>query len=181
MEDIFRNIDVAFVAKCVVIIQKSAEDQQHHHVDIQSLMIKHDHVFGKIQLGIPPDRGFEHTLELEEGSKPVITSPWRHPKKSKYEIEKVIEELLEMGNIRPSSSPFTSSVVLVMKKDGSMRMCINYMDMNKNTIKNMYPIHRIDEVLDEFDGVVYFSKINIGSRYHHIRVREEDFLYTTFK
>jgi hypothetical protein len=96
---------------------------------------RHDKVFGKIPPGRPPDRGFEHTIEIEEGAKPVITTPYRHPKKFKDEIEKAIKELLDMGHIRPSSSPFTSSVVLVKKKDGTMRMCIYYRALNKKTIK----------------------------------------------
>jgi hypothetical protein len=78
-------------------------------------------------------------IELEEGTKPIITSPYRHPKKYKDEIEKSIKELLDMGHIRPSSSPFASSVVLVEKEDGTMHMCIDYRALNKNTIKNIYP------------------------------------------
>jgi hypothetical protein len=95
------------------------------------------------------NRGFEHTIELEEGAKPVITTPYRHPKKFKDEIEKAIKELLEMGHIRPSSSPFASFVVLLKKKDGTMWMCIDYRALNKKTIKNRYHIPRIDELLDE--------------------------------
>jgi hypothetical protein len=81
-------------------------------------------VFGPIPLGVPPDKGFEHIIELEEGAKPFITTPYRHPKKYKDEIEKAIKELFDMGYIRPSTSPFASSIVLVKKKDGTMRMCI---------------------------------------------------------
>jgi hypothetical protein len=90
--------------------------------------------------GNPLDRGFEHIIELEEGAKPVITTPYRHPKKHKDEIESAIKELLAMGHIGSSSSPFTSSIVLVKKKDGTMRMCIYYRELNKTTIKNGYPI-----------------------------------------
>jgi hypothetical protein len=73
----------------------------------------------------PPNRGFEHTIELEEGTKPMITPPYHYPRRFKDETEKAIKELLVMGHIRPSSSPFASSVVLVLKKDGIMRMCID--------------------------------------------------------
>jgi len=133
---------------------------------------KHDRVFGQIPLGRLPNRGFEHTIELEEGAKLVIATPYRHLKKFKDKIEKAIKELLEMGHIKPNSNPFASSVVLVKKKDGTVKMCIDYRDLNKKTIKNMYPIPRIDELLDELHGAVYFSKIDLRSKYHQIRVRE---------
>jgi hypothetical protein len=72
------------------------------------LLRRHDKAFGQIPLGRPPDRGFEHTIKVEEGAKPIITTPYRHPKKFKDEIEKAIKELLQMGHFRPSSSPFAS-------------------------------------------------------------------------
>ena len=109
-------------------------------------------MFGPILPGVPSDRVFDNIIELEERAKPVITTPYIHPKKYKDEIEKAIKELLDMGHIRPNSSPFASSVVLVKKKDGTMRMCIDFRALNKKTIKNRYPIPRIDELLDELHG-----------------------------
>jgi hypothetical protein len=135
-------------------------------VDIHTLLSRHDWVFGKITPGRPPDRVFDHTIELVEGAKPVITTPYRHPKKFKDEIKKAIKELLEMGNIRSSTSPFTSSVVLVNKKDGMMWMCIYYRVLNKKTIKNRYPISIIDEIMDVLHGEIYFLKIDLRSGYH---------------
>ncbi|KAH9290754.1 hypothetical protein KI387_034871, partial [Taxus chinensis] len=122
-------------AQCFISSKSYLDSGQPFHIDIQSILDKHDPVFGDIPLGRPPDRGFEHVIELKEGAKPVITMPYRHPKKFKDEIEKPIRELLDMGHIRPSSSPFASSVVLV-KKDGTMRICIDYRALNKKTIKN---------------------------------------------
>jgi hypothetical protein len=145
------------------------------------LLRGHDNVFGQIPPQRPPERGFEHTIELEEGAKLVITTPYRNPKKLKDEIEKGIKELLEMGHIRPSSSPFASSVVLVKKKDGTIKICIDYKAMNKKTIKNRYPTWRIDEILDEIHGEVHFLKIGLQSGYHQIRVREENIHKTTFE
>jgi hypothetical protein len=93
----------------------------------------------------------------------MITPPYHHPRRFKDEIEKAIKELLTMGHIRPSSSPFASSVVLVLKKDGTMRMCIDYRALNKKTIMNRYPIPRIDELMDELHGAIFFSKIDLRS------------------
>ena len=103
---------------------------------------------------------------------PMMVTPYRHPKRLKDEIEKTITELLAMGHIRPSKSPFASSVVLVKKKDGTLRMCIDYRELNKKTIKNRYPIPRIDELIDELHGACYFTKINLRSGYHQIKVKE---------
>ena len=86
--------------------------ETHYSPEIQRIINKHNNVFGLIPPGAPPDRGFEHIIELEEGAKPVITTPYKHSKKYKDEIEKAIKELLDMGHIRPSSSLFASSVVL---------------------------------------------------------------------
>jgi hypothetical protein len=98
----------------------------HYAPEIKKILDRHHKVFGPIPPGVPPDRGFEHIIELEVGAKPVITTPYRHPKNYKDQIEKAIKELLDMGHIRLSSSLFTSLVVLVKKKDGTMRMCIDF-------------------------------------------------------
>jgi hypothetical protein len=119
-------------------------------------------------------------IELEAGATPVITMPYRHPKKFKDEIEKAIKELVAMGHIRPNMSPFASSVILVLKKDGTLQMCINYRVLNKKTIKNQYPIPRIDEMMDELHGEVFFTKIDLWSGYHQINIREQDIEKTTF-
>lgn len=120
------------------------------------------------------DGGFEHTIELELGVQVVITTPYRHPKAYTNEIEQAIRELLALGHVRPSSSPFASLVVLVKKKDGMFYMCIDYRTLNKKTLKNHYPIPRIDELMDELIGAKYFSEIDLHSWYHKIRVRDQD-------
>jgi Reverse transcriptase (RNA-dependent DNA polymerase) len=181
MEAVMRQDDIAWVAEFQISVQKPKGGEPNFSREIKALLKKHQKVFGDIPPGRPPDRGFEHTIELEEGTGAVITTPYRHPKAYKDEIEKTIKELLAMGHIRPSSSPFASSVVLVKKKDGTLRMCIDYRALNKRTIKNRYPIPRIDELMDELRGAKYFSKIDLRSGYHQIRMREGDEYKTAFR
>jgi hypothetical protein len=145
-------------------VEKKGET--HYAPKIKKIMDRNNKVFEPIPPGEPLDRGFEHIIELEEGVKPIITTPYRHPKKYKDKIEKEINKLLDMGHIRPSSSAFASSMVLVKNKDGTMRMCIEYRALNKKTIKNRYPIPQIDELLDELHGAIYFTKIDLCSGYH---------------
>jgi hypothetical protein len=172
MEALFRHEDVACATEYLVTMQKPSQDRQHYSTDIQLLLGKHDKVFGPFTVGIPPYRVFEHVIELEEGAKPVITTPYRHPNKFKDEIENAIQEILEMGYIRPTSSPFSSSVVLVKKKDSAWRMCIDYRALNKKTVKKRYMLPKIDELIDDLHGAVYFLNIDLQSGYHQIRVRE---------
>lgn len=163
MEAVMRHNDIAWIAEFHISIQKSTDGEPNFPKEIHALLQKHK-IFGDIPSGRPPDRGFEHVIELEEGTRAVITTPYRHPKAYKDEIEKTIRELLAMGHIRPSSSPFASSVVLVKKKDGTLRMCIDYRALNKRTIKNRYPIPRIDELMDELKGAKYFFRRLICGR-----------------
>lgn len=141
---------------------------------MQPILKIHKGVFKDIPHGIPPRRGFEYSIELKEGTKPMITTPYRHPQRFKEEIEKTINELLKMGHIQPSCNPFASSIVLVKKNDGTMRICIDYRTLNKRTIKKRYPIPRIDKLIDELHGAKYFSKIDLWTSYHQIKLRKED-------
>lgn len=116
METIIRHDDVIWATHCYVKSKTPIPlDGKAFHVDIQSMMDRHGRVFGDIPLGVPPNRGFEHGKDMEDGAKPIITTPYRHPRAYTDEIEKTIHELLDMGFIRPSSIPFASSVVLVKK------------------------------------------------------------------
>lgn len=111
--------------------------------------------------GIPPDRQVEFTIDLIPGAAPVSKAPYRMAPKELQELQKQLQELLDMGFIRPSVSPWGAPVLFVKKKDGSMRMCINYREINRLTIKNKYPLPRIEDLLDQLKGTKVFSKINL--------------------
>ena len=97
------------------------------------------------------------------------------------ELKKQLDELLSKGFIQPSSSPWGAPVLFVKKKDGSMRMCIDYRELNMVTIKNRYPLLRIDDLFDQLQGARYFSKIDLRSGYHQLKVQEEDIPKTAFR
>ena len=106
MEVVLRQDDIEWSAESFVTIRKPPENNTQHPTDIQALLQKHEKVFQDLLAGRPPDRGFEPIIELEEGTQVVITTPYRHPKRYKDEIEKTIKELLELGYIWPNSRPF---------------------------------------------------------------------------
>jgi hypothetical protein len=92
-----------------------------------------------------------------------------------------LKKLLDLGPIRPSVSPWGAPVIFVRKKDGSWRLCIDYRQLNKATVKNQYPLPRIDDLFDQMKGATVFSKIDLQSRYHQLRIKEDDVPKTTFK
>jgi hypothetical protein len=140
--------------------------------DLQRNIDKHSEIFEDILKGIPPTRNHDHEILLIHGSVPANIRQYRYPYAQKSEIEDMVEEMLEVGIIRPSS--YSSQVVMVFKKDSSWRMCPDYRELNKITIKYKFLITVIEELLHEIHGAIYFTKLDLHSGYHQIRMKEED-------
>ncbi|GJU84977.1 putative reverse transcriptase domain-containing protein [Tanacetum coccineum] len=131
--------------------------------------------------GLPPTRQVEFQIDLVSGASPVACAPYRLAPTELQELSTQLQELSDKGFIRPSSSPWGAPVLFVKKKDGSFRMCINYRELNKLTVKNRYPLSRIDDLFDQLQGSRVYSKIDLRSGYHQLRVQEEDISKTAFR
>eukprot|EP00253_Pinus_taeda_P027714 PITA_27714 len=132
------------------------------------------YVFPKEIPGLPPRRNIDFTIELVPGVAPVSRAPYRMSVPELTELKMQLQELLDKNYIHPSVSPWGAPVLFVKKKDGTLRMCIDYRQLNKLTIKNKYPLPRIDELFDQVKGATVFSKIDLRSGYHQIRIKDED-------
>ncbi|XP_052726140.1 uncharacterized protein LOC128194637 [Vigna angularis] len=131
--------------------------------------------------GLPPPHEVEFTIDLVSTVGLISIAPYRMSLAELVELKKQIEELMDKQFIRPSASPWGAHVLLVKKKDDSSRLCIDYRQLNKLTIKNKYPLPRIDDLLDQLHGATVFSKIDLRSGYHQIRVKEGDVQKTAFR
>ncbi|GAU31786.1 hypothetical protein TSUD_22320 [Trifolium subterraneum] len=138
-------------------------------------------VFSDDVVSLPPEREIEFSIDLVPGSQPIYVAPYRMSPLELRELKSQLEELLQKHFIRPSVSPWGVPVLLVKKKDGTMRLCIDYRQLNKVTIKNKYPLPRIDDLLDQLRGATIFSKIDLRSGYHQIRIKSSDVSKTAFR
>jgi hypothetical protein len=130
-------------------------------LDLQIVINNHSKVFGEIPKGLPPTRDHDYAIHLQPGSVPPNIRPYMYPYAHKSEIERMIQEMLEVNIIQPSQSSFSSPVVMVTKKDGSWRMCPYYRQINKITIKDKFLIPVIDELLYELHGAIFFTKLDL--------------------
>nr|GEZ27830.1 putative reverse transcriptase domain-containing protein [Tanacetum cinerariifolium] len=131
--------------------------------------------------GLPPPRQVEFKIELIPRAAPVTRAPYRLAPSELKELSDRLKELSEKGFIHPGSSPWGASMLFVKKKDGSFRMCINYRELNKLTVKNRYPLPRIDDLFDQLQGSSVYSKIDLRFGYHQLQIREEDIPITAFR
>lgn len=150
------------------------------HPQIKELLAQFADIFDT-PTTLPPPRLHDHKIPLMPGAAPVNNRPYRYPYFQKSEIEKIVTEQLAAGIIQPSVSPFSSPVLLVKKKDGTSRMCVDYRSLNAITVKDKFPIPVVDELLDEVGGSVYFTKLDLRSGYHQIRMEKVDVHKTAFR
>ena len=129
---------------------------------------------------MPPDHEVEFVIELKPGTAPISKRLYRMPPNKLRELKEQLKILLDKGFIHPSSSPWGCSALFVKKKDDSLRMCVDYRPLNEVTIKNKYPLPRIDILFDQLSGARYFSKIDLRLGYHQIKIRKEDIPKTAF-
>ncbi|KAL0540369.1 hypothetical protein IC582_024606 [Cucumis melo] len=164
-------------------ILASVVDIREADVSLSSEPVVRDYpdVFPEELPGLPPHREVEFAIELEPGTVPISRAPYRMAPAELKELKVQLQELLDKGFIRPSVSPWGAPVLFVKKKDGSMRLCIDYRELNKVTVKNRYPLPRIDDLFDQLQGATVFSKIDLRSGYHQLRIKEEDIPKTAFR
>ncbi|KAL8098259.1 hypothetical protein AgCh_031136 [Apium graveolens] len=169
VQDAVRNTDVI-------------EDTKKKVPNIQDIPVvnEFEDVFLDNLPGLPPDREIEFAIELAPGTAPVSKAPYRLAPVEMKELASQLQELLDTGMIRPSVSPRGAPVLFVKKKDGSMRLCIDYRELNELTIKNRYPLPRIDDLFDQLKGPVHFSKIDLRTGYHQLKIKSEDIPKTAF-
>ncbi|KAM0035631.1 putative nucleotidyltransferase, Ribonuclease H [Helianthus debilis subsp. tardiflorus] len=147
---------------------------------IAALLQEYEDVF-ETPKTLPPNRSCNHRIQLIDESVTINQRAYRYPMGQKDVIEKMVQEMLDMGVIRHSVSSFASPVVLVKKKDGSWRLCVDYRKLNEHTVKNRFPIPLIEELLEELGGAEVYSKLDLRSGYHQVRMHEPDIYKTAFR
>jgi len=138
------------------------------------VVCEYSDVFPEKLPGMPPDREIEFVIELQPATAPISRWPYRMTPSELAELKLQLQGLLDKGFIRPSTSPWGCPALFVKKKDQGLRLCVDYRPLNAVTIKNKYPLPRIDHLFDQLDGAKVFSKIDLRSGYHQIKIRPSD-------
>jgi hypothetical protein len=137
-------------------------------------------IFADMPPGLPPEREVAHAIPLVHGAQPVFRPPYRLSPAERAEVERQVKDLLARGLIEPSQSPFGAPVLFVSKPDGSLRMCVDYRALNDITVKNRYPMPRIEDLLDTLHGATIFSSFDLASGYNNVRLKTSDVPRTAF-
>ncbi|GJU15367.1 putative reverse transcriptase domain-containing protein [Tanacetum coccineum] len=174
-----QNVAKVFLAQ----ISAKKEEDKSEGKQIKDVPIVRDFpkVFPEDLPSLPPARPVEFQIDLIPGATPVAQAPYQLAPSEMKELSEQLQELSKKGFKRPSSSPWGAPIFFFKKKDGSFKMCIDYRELNKLTVKNRYPLPRIDDLFDQLQGSSIYSKIHLRSGYHHLRVREQDIPKTAFR
>ncbi|GJV12941.1 putative mitochondrial protein [Tanacetum coccineum] len=159
---------------------KELDEKSLKNKEISAVIKEFDDVF-VVPKSLPPQRSHDHQFPLQNGTPRINIRPYKHPRSQKDAIESMVKELHYFGVIRTSQSPFSSLIVMVKNKDGSWRMCVDYRLFNKYTMKDKFTIPMIEELIDELHRAKMFSKLDLTSGYHHIRMKESDIYKTAFR
>ncbi|GJX43892.1 putative reverse transcriptase domain-containing protein [Tanacetum coccineum] len=160
------------------VIEKNSDEKLLEDIPVVRELPK---VFPEDLPSFSPVRQVEFQIDLIPGTALVARAPYRLALSEMQELSNQLQELSDRGFIRPSTLPWGAPVSFVKKKDGSFRMCINYRELNKLTVKNCYPLPRIDDLFDQLQGSSVYSKIDLRSGYHQLRVKDEDIPKTAFR
>ncbi|PKA50671.1 RNA-directed DNA polymerase like [Apostasia shenzhenica] len=163
--------------------QGSLLDAKADSIELQSVPVVKEYadVFPEDLPGLPPNREVKFSIELVPETGPISKAPYRIATAELLELKTQIQEMLDKKYIHPSKSPWGAPVLFVKKKDGSLRMCIDFRELNRVTVKNKYPLPRIDDLFDQLQGASVFSKIDLRSRYYQLKVKEENIPKTAFR
>jgi hypothetical protein len=167
--------EMEFVAEPVVTAKGVANRVKVNQLDASqgselSVNNEFPDVFSDELPGMPPDRDIEFVIELKPGTAPIYKTPYRMATSELAELKEHINELLEKKFIGPNSSPWGAPMIFVPKNDGTQRLCMDYHVLNEVTVKNKYPLPRIDDLFDQLCGACVFSKIDIRSGYHQLKI-----------
>jgi hypothetical protein len=169
--------EMEFIAEPVVTTKCVANYAKVNQLDASqglevSVVNEFSDVFPKELPGMPPNHDIEFVIELKPDTTSIYKTPYRMATSELAELKEHIKELLEKGFIHPSSSPWGAPVIFVPKKDGTQWLCVDYRALNEVTVKNTYPLPRIDDLFDQLCGACVFSKIDLRSGYHQLKIQE---------
>ena len=163
------------------LVSLTLEDEERPDLDLPRVVCEYVYVFPDELPGLPSRRVIDFGIELHPGTSPISMTPHRMAPVELQELRVQLQELLDKGFIRLSTSPWGAPVLFAKKKDKTLRLCIDYRQLNRVTIKNRYPLPKIDDLFDQLRGARVYSKIDLRTSYHQLKVREADIPKTAFR